>query len=376
MLRYLRQLPEFWPSGMRLNWGQNLSQARSGIGTDPSENSDSSPGLRTDQIEVVALQLRSRELEAWDRFAQNCDASYRSASSWLKLWSLKHALRYRLELLEFYRVENGSRHKIGQCAVGVASSEHIVLDRLQIRPSDREEWIAIASALLHRLGPGQYSYGWVLNLEAPREDELSCIPGVAVTSVRPLVVQAVDFSQWTGFDEYWASTSTNTRRNAKRAKTEIRNLTVAICKGMASLRHVVPLVRLRTLTCRRKGLEFRALKAGLSYFVADLGCPGLALSAIASAAGRPLAGFYGMEFGTHTYYTSGGSRRDNRGAAWFLQKSMLQRAWDRHPGRAKFIMGYVDYATHDENVGGGLLRSKRALKVTDYPTSMVSFTYS
>jgi hypothetical protein len=82
-----------------------------------------------------------------------------------------------------------------------------------------------------------------------------------------------------------------------------------------------------------------------------------------------------MEFGTHTYYLDGGSRPANKGAAWYLQRSMLQRAWERHPGRAIFIMGYVDFGTHDEAVGGGLLRSRKAVRASDYETAVVTFDY-
>ena len=38
-------------------------------------------------------------------------------------------------------------------------------------------------------------------------------------------------------------------------------------------------------------------------------------------------------------------------------------------------MGDVDYATHDENIGGGLLRFRQSCRVSAYPTSAVRFAY-
>jgi hypothetical protein len=38
-------------------------------------------------------------------------------------------------------------------------------------------------------------------------------------------------------------------------------------------------------------------------------------------------------------------------------------------------MGYVDYATHDEAAGGGLLRSRKAVRASDYNTSVVTFSF-
>jgi hypothetical protein len=229
------------------------------------------------------------------------------------------------------------------------------------------------AAVLARLGPGRYRYGWQLNLEPSREAELRGLAGVRVETVQPLTVQAVDFRQWSSWDEYWKSTSNNTRRNAKRADAE--GLRIEVRRGVSSLRHAVPLVRLRSLMYERKGIRFEALKVLASYVAAYLGSPRYTLTSLVTDSEQALAGFSGMEFGPHTYYIDGGSQPANKGAAWSLQRSMLQRAWERHPGRALFVMGYVDYATHDEAAGGGLLRSRKAVRASDYNTSVVTFSF-
>ena len=126
---------------------------------------------------------------------------------------------------------------------------------------------------------------------------------------------------------------------------------------------------------RRKGLAFEQWRAGLSDLGMILGCPQYAFTAVASGRSRALAAISAVEFGPNLYYANGGSRPDNGGAAWYLTLSMLRRTCERYPGAAKFIMGYVDYATHDELISGGLLRFRRSCRVSAFPTSVVDFSY-
>jgi hypothetical protein len=318
----------------------------------------------------VPLRLRECDPDEWDAFAQACGCSFRSGHSWLRAWALKWRIRYRLHVLEL----RASGRRIGRCAVGVGARERIFLDRLQLAPDAGPDlWAEAMAAVLAHLGPGRYRYGWQLNLEPCRAAALRRLAGVTVETVQPLTVQAVDFRQWPSWDAYWKSTSNNTRRNAKRADAE--GLRIEVRRGLASLRHAVPLVRLRSLMYERKGIRFEALKVLATYVAAYLGSPRYTLTSLVTDDEQALAGFSGMEFGPHTYYIDGGSRPANKGAAWALQRSMLQRAWERHPGRALFVMGYVDYATHDDAVGGGLLRSRKAVRASDYNTSVVTFSF-
>lgn len=320
-------------------------------------------------VEAAARRLQDCKSEDWDAFAQRCDASYQLTYDWLRGWSRKSLFCKRLELFEFY--QDGK--KIGQCAVGHGANERIFLDRLALMPGSEALWSNCMEAVLQYLGPGRYRYGWHLTLDQSREDDLRKLPGVSIESVRPLTVHAVDFSRWQSWDEYWASTSSNTRRNAK--KGESANLSIDVRTGIGCLSHVGAIARLRSVMYERKGIEFHQLRALAGYVAGHIFAPQYRLSAIAAEKTEPLAGFIGYEFGTHTYYLAGGSRASANGSGWYLQKSMLQRAWERTQGRAKFVMGYVDYATHDEAIGGGLLRSRRSVNVTDYETSIVTFFY-
>ncbi|PTM97177.1 hypothetical protein [Mycoplana dimorpha] len=320
-------------------------------------------------VEVVPIKLDARHSDQWDAFAQECGASFQSAHAWLRGWSLKTRFRQRLELFAFYR----SGEKIGQCAVGVSKSERAFLDALALKPGCEPLWADCMAAALAHLGSGQYRYGWHLTLEKSRETDLRALSGVTIESVRPLTVQAIDFRRWPSWDGFWASTSSNTRRNAKRG--EQAGLRVAVRTGLACLLHVVAVARLRSMMYERKGIEFDRVRTVAAYVGGHLTAPQYRLAAIASDGKHPLAGFIGYEFGMHTYYLAGGSRGSNNGAAWYLQKLMLQRAWERSGGRAKFILGYVDYAIHDEAVGGGLLRSRRSVNASDHETSVVTFRY-
>jgi hypothetical protein len=259
--------------------------------------------------------------------------------------------------------------------VAIGANKYMFLDGLLLQPRYDALWVHAMGALLEKLGPGTYCYGSELSLEAAREEDLKSVRGVAVEIVRPLVVHSVDFGRWPTWSDYWSAISNNSRRNAKRAEQTIPGLKLVVREGLISALDIPKLIRLRASMYERKGLEFQALRAGASYLGSIAGCPEHVVTAAVYKGRHAIAAFSGIEFGTHTYYRDGGSLAEHRGAAWYLQLAMLRRAYDRHGAAGKFIMGYVDFASHDEAVGGGLLRSRRALRVTDYPTSCVTFSY-
>jgi hypothetical protein len=53
---------------------------------------------------------------------------------------------------------------------------------------------------------------------------------------------------------------------------------------------------------------------------------------------------------------------------------MIKRSYERSPF-GKFVMGNVDYALHEEKLGGGLLGSRTACRATGQPTRIISFRY-
>lgn len=327
-------------------------------------------------IQIRELSLGKVDRDAWDAFAIACDVSARGMCQRLIAWQVKQIFRYRLRLFELFDNATPVRRKIGQCAVGVRRDGRcLFLPRLQIRAADQAHWSAAMQALLPAIDARSLRYGWELNLERPREADLARIPGVEIAAVRPITVHAVDFSQWRSWDDYYRHVSENSRRNAKAAEKRHPDLELLIRTGRGSVELLPALVRMKSDQVRRKGLNLSAASLAVSYVASAIAEPEHLLSAAVRAGGRTLSAAFGWEVGGNFWYLDAASAPDNGGAAWTLLLALLKRTYERNPS-GKFIMGYVDYARHDEAQGGGLLRSRHACRVTDYPTSIVEFRYA
>ncbi len=97
-----------------------------------------------------------------------------------------------------------------------------------------------------------------------------------------------------------------------------------------------------------------------------------AITAVAIISGSVVATFSGIEFGQNTYYLTGGSEVNNGGAPWYLLLLLIRRTYDRTHGTGKFLMGTVQKSGPGWD---GLARSRKQCRVTDFPTSIVTFTY-
>lgn len=331
----------------------------------------------TPAIAVVEKPPGAANARDWDGFAEACGASTRSSLAHMTNRTAKSLGRYRRRLFEIHLADNNGLTKVGQCGVGHdrARKRFVFLDRLQLLPSHDEIWGAVMAAVLQQTGAGHYEYGWALNLEPARDADLVAIGGVEIADSRPLVVQAVDFSKWANWESYRQGLSENSRRNAKAALKNYKHLTIDTRTGVSSILSVATMLRLRADLAERKGLGVRKLSALVSYVATILSCPQYMMTSVVIGDGRKLSCFYGAEFGTNTYYFEGASAPGNGGGAWHLLIAMLQRAYERAPD-GKFVMGYVDYALHDDEVSAGLLRSRQACRVSDYATSIVKFSYA
>lgn len=327
---------------------------------------------------VVARPVRRRSIlgGGWDRFAEVCGGSLKSTRAHLVGWQLKNLPNYRLRLFDLYALDSTPPRKIGQCALGFAKTgRHVFIDRLQLLPPEAGLWTRAMDAILSRCGAGAYEYGWEINLEPAREVDLGDVAGVSVEAVRPLVVQAIDFSRWDTWDEYYWGMRKGARQSAQFAERDIIDLEFVTRKGWRSLLAAPALVRLKALMSARKKIPLRIARLVTSCVGSILLAPKQTITRVAKGGGAVLAAYYGVEFGANVYYLEAASLPNNQGASWALLISMIRRAFEQNP-RGKFIMGYVDYAIHDEELGGGLLRSRSACRVTDYPTSIVDFSYT
>lgn len=335
----------------------------------------SAPGA---ELRVAGGGLGSVDRGAWDAFAHRHRASLRLTTAHLSAWALKHALRWRVRL---YVVTDPDGVRVAQGAVASRGTRRVFLDRLVTREDAGDGasgvglWRRSMEAILREIGPCEVAYGWELSMEPPREDTLALMAGVEVIGVRPLIVEAVDFSAWASWEDYWRSVSTNVRRNVKKAENDIPGLSLDVRTGWSCLGHVATIVRLRSRMYRRKELAFRPLPALVSAAAGVLFGGRHVLTAVVRSDEGPLAAFNGADFAGTTYYTEGGSEASPHGAAWYLVTEMARRAYTAHPD-GRFLMGYVEPAIHDEAVGGGLLRSRRSMRVSAYPTSVVSFRWA
>lgn len=335
----------------------------------------SSPRAETGVVSAREISLSSVKEAEWNVFAVACDCSVRSTRAYAIAWELRRLRKFRVRFFEIYAEGDGTR-KIGQCAVGTArSGASVFLDRLAILPQYSGQWSEAMSATLASAGTGSYEYGWELNVEPPREAEFASLAGVAIERTVPLVVQAIDFNQWESWDAFMRGIRKGARQSAQFARRDIPDLEVESLRGRKSLFAVPALLRLRVDLSKRKSLGLRAVNLVASYLGWMLFCPDQTVARLAAGSGRILAANYAVEFGPHTYYVEAASVPGNQGAAWALLISTIEHAYERDP-RGRFVMGYVDYATHDEEMGGGLLRSRTAVRAIDYPTSIVNFRYA
>jgi hypothetical protein len=307
----------------------------------------------------------------WDGFAQRCGASFRCSYDALAVWQRSGGVLFRLRLVEIF--QGPERRKIAQCGVAVRMRHRAIIDGLQILPAEELLWGAAMRAVLAELGAGRYSYGSQWSIEPPRQGALAALPGVTIDRALPVTVQVVDFRHWDTWDSYARQMSANARRNAQRALRTHPDLAIGVHTGWATLRDMPGILRLHRGTTRRKGIGTSTIRMLVRLLVRTFSLHRHAVSALISLPSQGcLAAFSGVEFGQNTYYLTGGSRPDNGGAAWQLLIAMLRRTHERTGGQGKFLMGPVQ---EDRPGWSDLLRSRQQCRVTEFPTSLISFSY-
>jgi hypothetical protein len=320
------------------------------------------------------MPFRAASADEWDAMAAACGASYQAIHSYLRAQALKNFGRGRMRAVEFWLHEDSQSLKIGQCAVLASRGRFTIQDGLLLLPEHEARWSEAMHALLRALGQGSYKYGGLWSTEPRREDLLATIEGVAIRDVRPFFVQGVDFSKWPSWDRYWAKVSDSVRYESKYAPERVPGLRLERYHGLKMLKAIKPIVDLQKASYARKGLRYSKLKHSFHYAYYIIQCARSLELVLAVADTGMLAAFYGARIGANTYYVYGGQTAGSGGANWYLLKEMTREASAAAPN-GRFVMGYVDYAMHDEAVGGGLLRARRALRASDFETSLIDFDY-
>jgi hypothetical protein len=322
---------------------------------------------------VSEVDLRRLAPADWDNNAIRSGASMRSAHSHLARLGWKFFLRGSPRTFEVYLDRGDRRTQIGHYTIVSRRGVKTFYDGLNLYPEYRDWWVDAMTAALAHAGPGGYEYGWQWNPEPSRDAQLRAIAGVNISSTRPILIQGVDFSKWACWESYYRDVSENVRRNARKAEKLHGDLAPAVVTGLAALRKLPVFVGMRRAMYRRKNLPFNPVRTFVGYALSILACPSQAVIALAVGGGRVLAVQSLVEFADSHYYLDGAASNDPDGGAWYLQMAMLRRAYERTP-KGKFLMGYVDFAL-DDGVAEGLLRSRRSLRVSDWPTSLIRFEW-
>ncbi len=344
--------------GMKIDFGRQT-------GLDPTPSPTS--------VSVSEVRLSQFDRQEWDRNATRCGASMRSAFAHLHGLRLKLLFRGVPKLFHVYLEVDGQRTQIGQYTLIFRRDARIFYDGLNLYPEYSGLWATAMTAVLAQAGPGTYEYGWQWVPEPPRDAELQTIPGVALTHIRPILVQGVDFANWPDWDAYYRDVSENIRRNAKKAEKLHGDLKFTLFTGLATLAKVPALVAMRGAMYRRKQLAFSPLRIFAGYVTSILACPDQAMIGVVTGGGRTLAIQNNVEFAGFHYYLDGAAANETEGGGWFLQLAMLRRAYEHTP-KGKFLLGYTDLPI-DDQMAEGLLRSRRSLRASDWPSSLVRFDW-
>lgn len=352
-----------------------LMAGRDGRGTKIEIGNQTSveQSLATARVSVAKVRLGQFDRQEWDRNARRCGASMRSAYAHLHSLRFKFLFRGLPRLYHVYLDVDGRKTQIGQCTLIVRRDTRVFYDGLNLYPEYSDLWAAAMAAVLADAGPGTYEYGWQWVPEPARDAELETIAGLNVIHSRPILVQGVDFANWPDWDAYYRDISENIRRNVKKAEKLHGDLAFHLVTGLASLGQVPALVAMRSAMYRRKGLPFHPIRIFAGYVGSILACPDQAMIGRVTGGGRTLAIQNNVEFADLHYYLDGAAANETEGGAWFLQLSMLRRAYERTP-TGKFLLGYTDLPVEDQ-LAEGLLRSRRSLRASDWPSSLVRFAW-
>jgi hypothetical protein len=316
---------------------------------------------------VVLREIGQREAALdWDSFAIAAGGSMESSLGWISGWQMRHFGRVRL-----FELANGGK-KIGQCAVLSTRRGHDLRDGLLLAPGSEALWPETMLAVLGKVGPGRYRVGSKWRLAPPATAALAVLPGVTIADETAFAVQTVDFSRWPDWQNYWADVSANVRRNVARGERQ-EGLRVVVSEGQRALLGLPTVLRGSLATHSRKALDGSGWRLAAHVAGEVIACRDHLVVAAARQGKGAVSGKASIAFGCHSHYLGGGGQRD-AGAGWLVMRALLQQAQARGPG-AQFIMGPFEAARHDEALGGGLLRSRRACRVSDVPAAITRFSF-
>jgi hypothetical protein len=284
-------------------------------------------------INTITIEgYRDNEV-AWNDFATRCGGSFRFAYRATLAWQFDYHIPLRVRRVSCFI----GRKKIAQVAIGISRHRRVFAEGLALLPEHQTLWAAVMKAIFDHFGAGTYHYGSPWSLERSREQDLRWIHGVALISVLPITVFAIDFSRWASWEDYIRAISSNARRNARRAAND--SVLIRCNSGMMALSDAHHLFRLSRDLCRRKNLKFSLTNKLLRFITRVYAMKHYHFVAVAYRSQRVLAVLSGISFGKNTYYIESGALKDNRGSSWLLMLDMIRQAYDRSPN-GHFVTGF------------------------------------
>lgn len=330
------------------------------------------PSLARSSVDIQPFQGGRNADARWDAFAEQAGASFQGSATAIRWEAMKGAHKHRLRRFAFFDAQGT---QIGQCAVLVGKPRNRIIDAIQLLPHAADCWPDAMMALLHEIGSGRYFYGGRWNKEPARTVCIASLPGVRIESSRPMFVQGVNFSRWPDFESYWKKTSENVRRNARYALERNEGIHTERLGWHGVLGNLWALCNLKAASLDKKGLQEHGIhRARRLAMLALRFRDRVDLQIARDGAGSILCFQLNIRFGRETYYLEGGQAAGATGANWLLFREVLRDAFTRHPD-GHFVMGRFEPATHDEEVGGGLYRSRRSLRVDDDEIAEIEFSY-
>jgi hypothetical protein len=273
--------------------------------------------------------------------------------------------------MEFF-ADGGAARKLCQGCLVEGKTATSFLAGLQLQPG--ASWRDCMAAALRDSPPRTYVYDDRWSLAPSRAPELATIPGVAIKTVREITVHAIDLANFSSWDSYYKEISANVKRNVKKAEKSLPDLRIATWRGQFAVLKLATLLHLRKLTFQRKGITYHPFREAIRKFSSfTLAASNLVVS-IASAGGKDLALVQGYDFGDVFYYFEGGSIADSSGASWKLLVESVKALHARAP-KGVYVMGYLDESA-PAFAREGLMRQRNSLRKSDFPSAIVTFTYT
>lgn len=325
---------------------------------------------RTNEFYVAPIRLDSFKSSEWNRAAIRRGGSMNSEYKFLsRLWlkNIGRAVRH-------YGVYSTDGGMVGHFTLLRRRGRSWFVDGLRLDPEFEIYWNEAMAEVLEFLGSGHYAYGWSYSLEPPRRDAIGQISGVCVTKEEMIEVYGVDFADWPNWERYYRNISENSRRNAARVLKTFGKIEVREVCGLETLRIIPRLVKFRAANYARKGLGEAPVRMFARYVAnAFILSDSFRLSYF-EADGEVLAIHMNYDFGNLKYYLEGAFEPERGGTAWHLQIEVARAAYEADP-TGKYIIGY-SHVPCDEEADAGLIRSRRAMRVKEWPNRPLEFSYS